>query len=290
MTSTPAFALRHYVALTKPRILPMVIFTALPPLAMAMPAISWGWAMVILSGIALAAGAANSLNCFVERERDALMERTRDRPLPSASLEPRGALLFGLTLSAVATLILAEAGGMLAAGIGIASILFYVFVYTVWLKPRSLWNTVIGGAAGAVAPLIADAAIDGRVGPAGLVLFAIIFCWQPPHVWAIALYRRRDYAAAGIPVPPNVIGLQATRWHMLWTSVALIPVTLVPVALGLFGTVYLVAAIALGAGFVWYVVRVLRERDDAAARRAFVVSLVYLFGLFSAMLLELGLR
>lgn len=290
MTSTPALALRHYVALTKPRILPMVIFTALPPLALAMPAISCGWALVTLTGIALAAAAANSLNCFVERDRDALMERTRDRPLPSAALAPRNALLFGLVLSAVATLILAETGGALAAGIGIASILFYVFVYTVWLKPRSLWNTVIGGAAGAVAPLIADAAIDGRVGAAGLVLFAIIFFWQPPHVWAIALYRRRDYAAAGIPVPPNVIGLQATRWHMLWTSLALIPVTLAPVALGLFGTTYLVAALVLGAWFVWYVVRVLRERDDAAARRAFIVSLGYLFGLFSAMLLELALR
>ena len=290
MTSTPALALRNYAALTKPRILPMVIFTALPPLAMATPSVSWGWALLTLSGIAMAAAAANSLNCFVERDRDALMERTRDRPLPAAALAPRRALLFGLVLSLVATLILARAGGALAAGIGIASILFYVFVYTVWLKPRSLWNTVIGGAAGAVAPLIADAAIDGQVGPVGLALFAIIFCWQPPHVWAIALYRRGDYAAAGIPVPPNVIGLQATRWHMLWTSLALIPVTLVPVALGLFGAIYTVAAVALGAWFVWYVVRVLRERDDAAARRAFVVSLLYLFGLFSAMLLELTLR
>ncbi len=281
--------IRHFAALTKPRILPMVLFTGLPPLAMATQTISPGWAVATLLGIALAGAAANTLNCYVERDRDALMERTRERPLPAEQVTPRQALAFGLALSVLATAILLATGGVLAAGIGVASILFYVFVYTVWLKPRSIWNAVVGGASGAVAPLIADAAVDGHIGAAGWLLFAIIFFWQPPHVWAIALYRRRDYEAAGIPVPPNVIGAEATRWQMLRYTLALLPVTLAPVALGLLHNIYLGAALILGAWFTWHVVRVLRERTDAAARRAFQVSLVYLFGLFSAMLVELFL-
>lgn len=265
----------------------MVLFTGLPPLAMATQSISPLWALWTLVGIALAGAAANTLNCYVERDRDALMERTRERPLPAAEIKPRHALAFGLALGALATAILLSTGGPLAAGIGVASILFYVFVYTVWLKPRTIWNAVVGGASGAVAPLIADAAVDGHIGPAGWLLFAIIFFWQPPHVWAIALYRARDYAAAGIPVPPNVIGAEATRWQMLRYTLALLPVTLAPVALGLLGPIYLGAAIVLGAWFTWHVVRVLRERSDEAARRAFRVSLIYLFALFSAMLVEL---
>ena len=281
--------IRSYAALTKPRILPMVLFTGLPPMAMAAHSIDPLWALFTLLGIALAGAAANTLNCYVERDRDALMERTRTRPLPAKEVAPRNALLFGLALSLLATTILLAAGGPLAAGIGVASILFYVFVYTIWLKPRSIWNAVVGGASGAVAPLIADAAIDGAIGPAGWLLFAIIFFWQPPHVWAIALYRYRDYAAAGIPVPPNVIGAEATRWQMLRYTLALLPVTLAPVALHLLGNIYLGAALILGGWFTWHVVRVLRERTDEAARRAFRVSLVYLFALFSAMLVDLFL-
>jgi protoheme IX farnesyltransferase len=180
-------------------------------------------------------------------------------------------------------------GGPLAAGLGLATILFYVFVYTVWLKPRSAWNAVVGGAAGAAAPLIADAAVNGHVGPAGWVLFAIVFFWQPPHVWAIALFRKDDYARAGIPMLPHVIGDQPTRWRMLWYSLALVPVTLAPLPLGLLGPLYGVVAAALGAWFVWHSVRVLRERTDAAARRMFGVSLVYLFALFVAMLVDLAI-
>jgi protoheme IX farnesyltransferase len=165
-----------------------------------------------------------------------------------------------------------------------------VFVYTVWLKPRSTWNAVVGGAAGAAAPLIADAAVGGQVGAAGWLLFAIVFLWQPPHVWAIALFRKRDYAAAGIPMLPNVIGDQPTRWRMLYYTLALVPVTLAPVPLGLLGWPYLAAALVLDGWFVWHGVRVLRERTQGAARRLFHVSLVYLFALFVAMLADLALR
>jgi protoheme IX farnesyltransferase len=267
-----------------------VIFTGLPALVMAAD----GWpgtpfAIATLFGIALAAAAANTLNCYIERDLDALMARTRSRPLPSKEMAPHAALFFGLALSVVATALLQAVGGFAAAALGVASILFYVFVYTLWLKPRTPLNAVIGGAAGASAPLIADAAVDGVVGPVGLLLFAIIFFWQPPHVWAIALFRKDDYARAGIPMLPSVIGDQPTRWRMLWYTLALVPVTLAPVVLGLLGPVYMVTALALDAWFVWHAVNVLRERTDAAARRMFGVSLAVLFGLFLAMPIDLAL-
>ncbi len=279
-----------YVALTKPRILLLVIFTGLPALVMATG--GWpgaGFAVATLAGIALAAGAANALNCYIERDLDAKMERTRGRPLPSGEIGARSALVFGLGLALVGTAALYAVAGAVAAALGVASILFYVFVYTVWLKPRSSLNAVIGGASGAAAPLIADAAVNGQVTAVGWLLFAIIFFWQPPHVWAIALFRKSDYERAGIPMLPSVIGDQATRWRMLWYALALVPVTLAPVPLGLLGPFYLAAALALDAWFVWHAVRVLRERSDAAARGLFGVSLVYLFALFSAMLVDSAL-
>jgi protoheme IX farnesyltransferase len=279
--------LRDYAALTKPRLLPLVLVTGLPALGMA------GWpapatAASVLLGIALAAAAANALNCYVERERDALMERTRTRPLPAAKLTPGAALRFGVGLAGVSTALLFAVGGSVAAALGCASILYYVFVYTVWLKPRSAWNAVVGGAAGAVAPLIADAAVNGTITPAGACLFAIVFFWQPPHVWAIALYRKRDYERAGIPMLPSVVGDEAARRHTLLATVGFVPVTLAPVAFGLLGGVYLGAALALDAWFLADALRLARERSDAAARRLFRTSLAVLFGLFVAMLVELA--
>ncbi len=276
----------NYVALTKPRILPLVIFTALPVLGMA------GWPPVlhsvgILAGISLAAAAANALNMYIERDRDALMERTRTRPLPAAEIAPQAALVFGLALSVIATVALFAIAGAPAALLGVASILFYVFVYTIWLKPRTAYNAVIGGAAGAAAPLIADAAVNGSVGWPGLLLFSIVFFWQPPHVWAIALYRKSDYAAAGIPMMPAVVGDERTRRRMLWYTLGLLPVTIAPALLGLLGPIYWVTATVLGAWFVWACVQLIRERTDAAAKRVFRVSLAYLALLVLAMLVDL---
>jgi protoheme IX farnesyltransferase len=279
---------KRYLALTKPRILPMVIVTALPVLLLAAggrPPLALG--LGVLFGIVLVAAAANALNMYVERDRDALMARTRGRPLPAAELTPRSALVFGLVLSLLGTALLFGLGGALAASLGVASILFYVFVYTIWLKPRTAYNAVIGGAAGAAAPLIADAAVNGSVGLPGLLLFAIVFFWQPPHVWAIALYRKRDYAAAGIPQPPSVIGDEATRRGVLWTSVGLVVVTLLPGAFGMLGPLYLAAATLLGGWFLWSCVRLVQERSDAAARGVFRTSLVYLALLYAAMLIDL---
>jgi protoheme IX farnesyltransferase len=285
---TALASLRTYADLTKPRLLPLVLFTGLPVFGMAAD----GWtslpfAALTLLGIALAAASANTLNAYIERDVDARMQRTRGRPLPSGRIAPRRALGFGLALALVSTALLAAVSGLPAAGVGVASILFYVFVYTVWLKPRSAWNAVIGGAAGAAAPLIADAAVNGAITPAGLALFAIVFFWQPPHVWAIALYRKADYEAAGIPMLPSVIGDEPTRRRMLFYTVGLIPVSLAPVALGLLGPVYLAVALGMNAWFVWAALALRRERTDEAARRMFHVSLAYLFSLFLAMNVEL---
>ncbi len=287
MAAAAVQSLRSYASLTKPRVLLLVIFSGVPVLAMA----AGGWpspafCVAVLLGITLAAGAANTFNCYVERERDALMARTRSRPLPASQLAPGRALAFGWLLSAVSTALLWAVGGPVAAALGVASILFYVFVYTVWLKPRSTWNAVVGGAAGAAAPLIADAAVHGSVTAAGWLLFAIVFFWQPPHVWAIALFRKRDYAAAGIPMLPNAIGDGPTRATMLLCTLALVPVTLAPVGLGLLGGVYLAVALVLNAWFVWHGVRLLRESTPGAARRVFQVSMLYLFALLGAMILD----
>jgi protoheme IX farnesyltransferase len=291
LARTTVAALRTYADLTKPRLLPMVLFTGLPVFGLA----AGGWpsaafTALTLLGIALAAASANTLNAYIERDVDARMERTRTRPLPTGRISPRAALRFGLVLGVSSTALLWSVGGHVAAGLGVASILFYVFVYTLWLKPRSAWNAVIGGAAGAAAPIIADASVNGSVGPVGLALFAIVFFWQPPHVWAIALYRKRDYEAAGIPMLPSVIGDHPTRWRMLWYTLGLVPVTLAPVALGLLGEIYLAVALGMNAWFVASVLRLLRVRSDDAARRVFRVSLAYLFSLFLAMNVEVLLR
>jgi protoheme IX farnesyltransferase len=280
--------LRTYADLTKPRLLPLVLLTGVPVMGMA--GAGWpplGFMAATLLGIALAAAAANTLNAYLEWDKDALMERTRDRPIPAGRVTPRAALGFGLALAVVSTAVLYAVAGLPAAGLGVASILFYVFVYTIWLKPRTAWNTVIGAAAGAVAPLIADAAVNGSVGPAGLSLFAIIFFWQPPHVWAIALYRKADYEAAGIAMLPSVIGDEATRWRMLWYTLGLVPISLAPAALGLVGGIYLPVALGVNAWFVAAAVSLLRRRSDAAARQMFRVSLVVLGSLFAAMLIDL---
>jgi protoheme IX farnesyltransferase len=291
MAQTALTALRTYADLTKPRLLPLVLFTGIPVLGMA--AGGWppaGFAALTLLGICLAAASANTLNAYLERDTDALMDRTRERPLPAGRIAPQAALRFGLVLGVASTLLLWAVAGRVAAAVGVASILYYVFVYTVWAKPRSAWNAVIGAAAGAAAPLIADAAANGRLTAAGLALFAIVFFWQPPHVWAIALYRKADYARAGIPMLPSVIGDDATRRGMLWCTLGLVPVSLAPWALGLLGTPYLAVALGMNAWFVASALRTLRVATPEAARRTFHVSLAYLFSLFLAMNVELLLR
>jgi len=290
MSAMTAETVRNYIDLTKPRLLPLVLFSGLPVMGMS----AGGWAPLplicwIFVGICLAAASANTLNAYLEIDTDSLMERTRNRPLPAGRIAPRNALVFGVVLAVLSTVFLFWVGGGVAAGLGIASILFYVFVYTLWVKPRSSWNVVVGGAAGAVSPLIADAALNGSVGPAGFCLFALVFCWQPPHVWAIALYRKSDYQAAGIPMLPNVVGDGPTRWWMLVCTLFLVPVALAPVAFGLVGSVYLVLSLAANAWFIWHAIQVVRLKTIDSARAMFRVSLGYLFALLGAMLFDLVL-
>ena len=281
---------RDYVDLTKPRLLPLVLITGLPVMGMA----SGGWpplslALPSLVGIALAAASANTLNAYLEREVDKRMERTRARPLPSGKLAPQSALIFGWLLGIGSTLLLWVVAGPMTAAVAVASILYYVFVYTIWLKPRSAWNAVVGGAAGAAAPLIADVAVNGHLGMPGLLLFAIVFFWQPPHVWAIALYRKADYEAAGIPMLPNVIGDEGTRRWILICTFGLVPVTLAPGLLGLLGSVYMTVAVGVNAWFVISSIQLAKQRTDEAARRMFHVSLAYLFAICFAMLIDLAI-
>ncbi|MBW2281969.1 MAG: protoheme IX farnesyltransferase [Deltaproteobacteria bacterium] len=280
-----------YFQLTKPRLLPLVLFSGLPALVMA----AGGWpdpahAAAILGGIALAGGAANALNSYLERDKDALMSRTVTRPLPAGALDPRRALAFGLALGVAGPGLLWWTSGAPAALVALAGILFYVFVYTLWLKPRTPAAVIWGGVAGAISPLIADAAVDGRIGAAGWLVFAIVFAWQPPHFWAIAIYRQAEYEAADFPLLVSRIGPAATARHIVAWIAALVAVSLVPVGLGMLGVLYGVTAVALGAWFALSGVQLLRDPAAEPARRVFRVSLVYLMGIFAAMLTDLALH
>ena len=282
--------LRLFLDVTRPRVLALVVFTGLPALAMGRD----GWpplplAVQVLVGTALAGGASSAFNAYVERESDAFMARTRRRPLPAAELVPWAVVAWGALLTLSSTWMLALAGGWKAAFVSLATIAFYVFGYTMYLKPRTPQNIVIGGAAGATAPLIASAAIDGVITPAAWILFAIIFLWTPPHFWGVARVRKEEYAAAGLPMMPHVVGDQGTRWRSLGYTLALLAVTALPVALGDLGWAYGASAVALGLWFLVAVVQSLAERTAAADWRVFRVSIVYLTLLFLSMLLDLSL-
>jgi protoheme IX farnesyltransferase len=282
---------RDYIALTRPRVLTLVLFTA-PP-AMAMGSGEWPGLAVLLGvlfGSALIGGGCGALNAWWERDRDAAMARTADRPLPAGRLLPFQALAFGLAVSALGVAVLYVAGGVLPAAIGAGTLAHYFFIYTLWLKPRSPQNIVIGGAAGAATPLIADAAADGRLGIWGVVLFAIVFLWTPPHFWAIALYRKHEYEAAGFPMMPSVVGNDATRRQQLVYALVLIPVTLIPYFAGVLGVAYAIVALVAGLAFCASIGQAMRLRSDVADRRVFRVSILYLVAVFAAMLVELVLQ
>ncbi len=283
--------LKLLLALTRPRVLLLVVFTGLPALFMGPKTPGFLQGLMILLGTSLTGAACSAFNAFIEKDSDAEMARTRNRPLPSASLPPSAALVFGMLMTAISTLILYAYGNLLAAGVGVGSILFYVFIYTLWLKPRTAQNIVIGGAAGATAPLIADAAVNGFIGIGGWALFLIIFLWTPPHFWAIALFRKEEYARARFPMMPLVVGDQGTRWRMLAYMVVLLPVSMAPaLGQGPLGILYMTAALGAGVWFFASGVSLLKRRDDATARKVFRVSVQYLFILFGAMLVDLALR
>jgi protoheme IX farnesyltransferase len=277
---------RDYVALLKPRVMSLVVFTGLVGMALAPGALHPLLGFTAILCMAVGAGASAAINMWYDRDIDALMTRTQDRPIPGGRVAPGEALGFGIVLSVGAVLLMGLAVNLTAAALLALTIGFYVFVYTMWLKRRTPQNIVIGGAAGALPPMIGWAAVTGDVSLAPLALFAIIFMWTPPHFWALALYRSGDYARAGVPMMPVVAGARETKKQMLLYSVLLVPLSLAPYWLGVVGVIYAAAAVALGALLVLASIRVWFAETDRAAKQMFAFSILYLFLLFALMLVD----
>ena len=282
---------RDFVALTKPRVMYLVVFTGLCGMLAAptLPPPVLGFTAILC--IALGAGACGALNQWYEVEVDAKMRRTAKRPLPDGRMDRPTALHFGVGLSVFSVLLMGLATNWLAAALLAASILFYVFVYTIWLKPRTAQNIVIGGAAGAFPPLIGWAAATGSVATLPLLLFVIIFLWTPPHFWALSLFVRSDYAAAGIPMLPVVAGIESTRRQIFVYTLPMVAAAVAPWPLGLTGAVYGACAVVLGFVFLVLAARVLANRtaDPAkmhAEKHLFAFSVFFLFALFAVLVAD----
>jgi heme o synthase len=304
-TASPIFADRHatprvsqgdvqdYIALLKPRVMFLVVFTALVGMVVKPSHVHPVIAFASLLMIAVGAGASGCLNMWWDADIDAIMTRTAKRPIPAGRVAPGEALAFGLTLSVGSVLVLGLVSNWLAAGLLAFTIFFYAVVYSMWLKRATAQNIVIGGAAGAFPPMIGEAAVSGTVGIETLVLFLIIFLWTPPHFWALALVKSGDYARAGIPMMPNVAGPDSTRRQILAYTLLLVPVGLAPVALGFGGLVYAVVSALSGFAMIALAIQVFIRREGEPAARAamhlFGFSILYLFLLFAALLAEHGL-
>jgi protoheme IX farnesyltransferase len=278
---------RDYVALTKPRVIVLLELTTIASMVMA--ARGWpGWNLVIatLGGGWLAASGANAINCWFDRDIDARMGRTRSRPLPAGRIEPRSALVFGVSLGAISFLLLAMTVNLLAAALALTALLFYVTVYTIWLKRSSMQNIVIGGAAGAIPPLVGWAAVQGRLDLTAVFLFAIVFYWTPPHFWALSLLVRSDYERARVPMLPVVAGERETRHQIVLYTLILCVVTVLPILTRSFGLIYAAGALALDAALLIDATRVVRDPSARSARRLFYHSMSYLALLFTVMALD----
>ena len=277
---------RDLIGLTKPRIISLLLVTAVAPMyAAGRPSLTL--VLVVLLGGYLMAGGANAVNMYIDRDIDDRMARTRLRPIPSGRMMPLAVLAFGVALATAATLLLAAFANVLAASLALGGFYFYVFVYTRWLKRSTPQNIVIGGAAGAFPPLVGWAAVTGRLDLAAAYLFLIVFYWTPPHFWALALLKQRDYGRAGVPMAPLMWGDRETKKQMLWYTMILIPLTLLPAAFGTFGMVYLVSATVLDVLFLLSVISVVRAADyTRAAWKSYRFSLLYLALLFVAMAVD----
>ncbi|AYJ86473.1 protoheme IX farnesyltransferase [Sphingomonas paeninsulae] len=280
---------RDFLALTKPRVMVLVVYTGIIGMLMAPVALPLALGFTAILCIALAAGASGALNQWYEADIDALMKRTMKRPLPDGRMDAQSALHFGVGLSGFAVLTMGFALNWLAAGILLGSILFYVVIYTVWLKRRTPQNIVIGGAAGAFPPLIGWAAATGQVSALPVLMFALVFFWTPPHFWSLALFMEADYGAAGVPMMPNVAGERSTRRQILFYTLPMAVCAIAPWALGMTGLVYGIAAIVLTAIFAALAFRVSKRTSDAAMkaeRQLFKYSILYLFALFGVLLVD----
>ncbi len=279
-----------FLALMKPRVMSLVIFTALVGMAIAPGHIHPVIGLAALICITVGAGASGALNMWYDRDIDAVMRRTITRPIPQGRVTPTEALAFGVILACFAVITLGLLVNWLASGLLAFTIFFYIAIYTAWLKRSTAQNIVIGGAAGALPPVIGWAAVTGSVAVEPLLLFLLIFFWTPPHFWALALYRTDDYARAGVPMLPVVAGADATRLHILLYTLLLVGVGIAPWALGYFSGIYGFMAAVMGAGILVLAWQVYRRRDGLeatrAARRLFAFSILYLFSLFATLFAE----
>jgi heme o synthase len=278
---------RQFLALTKPRVVSLIVFTAVIGMFLAAPGLPPASAVAFGTlGIALVAGAAAAINCLVEQKIDAVMARTRARPLPRGEISSLQTLVFACAIGTIGLGILYVKVNTLTMWLTLATFVGYAIIYTVLLKPATPQNIVIGGASGAMPPVLGWTAVANDVAPEALLLFLIIFVWTPPHFWSLALYRVKEYAKAGLPMLPVTHGPEYTRLMIVLYTTALFAVTLLPYAIRMSGVLYLAAAVALGSVFFAHAVALYRRYSDALARRTFRFSIVYLAALFSALLLD----
>ena len=291
LAMTPAVAasaatVGDYFQLMKPRVMSLVIFTGFAGLYLAPGDIHLGLAIISLLAIAAGAGASGAINQWYDRDIDLIMSRTRNRPIPAGKVEPAEALAFGVVVSVLSVLMLALAANLLAGGLLAFTIFFYAVIYTVWLKRSTPQNIVIGGAAGALPPVVGWASVTGTISVESLALFALIFMWTPPHFWALALVKNEDYKQADVPMLPVVAGRPETLRQIVIYSVLLAPLGVAPYILGMASLVYGVVAGGLGALFVLLAVRLYRSADDRQAWSLFKFSLIYLTVLFAGLILD----
>jgi protoheme IX farnesyltransferase len=278
---------RQFLALTKPRVVQLIVFCAVIGMFLAVPGLPPPATVFFATlGIALVAGAAAAVNCLVERKIDAVMLRTRGRPLPRGQVTSRSTVVFAAAVGGTGMLVLYLFVNVLTMWLTLATFLGYAVIYTIVLKPATPQNIVIGGASGAMPPVLGWAAVTNHVAPEALLLFLIIFVWTPPHFWALALYRTQDYAKAGLPMLPVTHGAAYTRLMIVLYTIVLVAVTMLPFAIRMSGVPYLLAALSLGGVFLAYAIRLFRNYSDSLARATFRYSIVYLALLFSALLVD----
>ena len=283
MKSTAA----RYLELTKPKVVSLIVFTAIVGMFLAVPGAPPLQEFIAGTlGIGLAAGSAAAINHLLDQRIDAIMARTRDRPLPSGQLGVNQVLTFALVLAVISMTILMMWANTLTAVLTFLSLIGYAIIYTVWLKRATPQNIVIGGAAGAAPPVLGWAAVTGTVDHNALILFLIIYVWTPPHFWALAIHRRRDYAAVDIPMLPVTHGVRFTRWHIFFYTILLVIVTTMPFLTGMSGPLYLAGVTVLNMGFLWYAFRLLRENDERLPMQTFGYSIIYLMVLFIFLLCD----
>ena len=291
-SSTDTSRLQQFLQLTKPRVISLIVFTAVIGMFLAVPAekllSAHFWTAVLFAtlGIGLVAGSAAAMNCLVEQKIDAMMARTRARPLPMGTVNSQETLLFSVAVGGVGLTLLYGLVNPLTMWLTLATFVGYAVIYTVVLKPLTPQNIVIGGASGAMPPVLGWAAVTGGVSHDALLLFLIIFAWTPPHFWALALYRKKEYARAGVPMLPVTHGDRFTRLHVLLYTVILVAVTLLPFSTRMSGLIYLVAAVGLGGFFLFYAIRICLAYSDELAKKTFRYSILYLSLLFTALLID----